>query len=91
MNKLECKKYIRRAYKKLIAKNKSITPKNIEDEMIRVINEQAKEYIAYTKIAVNNMQNSANTVITLNDLCGEIDVLPRIYTIFNAINIANKL
>ena len=55
------------------------------------ITKEAKEYIAYAKIAVDNMKNSANSIITLNDLLGEIDILPRIYTEYATIERADKL
>lgn len=79
MNKQDCKKYIKRAYKNLINSNKEITPDNMEKEMIKEIKKQGSEYIAYSKIAVSNMLNSANSLITLNDLLEEIDVLVKIY------------
>lgn len=79
MNKQDCKKYIKRAYKNLINSNKEITPDNMEKEMIKEIKKQGSEYIAYSKIAVSNMLNSANSMITLNDLLEEIDVLVKIY------------
>ena len=91
MNKNECKKYLKKAYKQVIAHNKSITPKNIEDEMKKVIDEQGVEYIAYAKIAVDNMKTSANEVITIKDLINEIDVIPRIYTTLSAIKKAENL
>ena len=79
MNKQDCKKYIKRAYKNLINSNEEITPDNMEKEMIKEIKKQGSEYIAYSKIAVSNMLNSANSLITLNDLLEEIDVLVKIY------------
>lgn len=79
MNKQDCKKYIKRAYKNLINSNKEITPDNMENEMIKEIKKQGSEYIAYSKIAVSNMLNSANSLLTLNDLLEEIDVLVKIY------------
>ena len=79
MNKQDCKKYIKRAYKNLINSNKEITPDNIKKEMIKEIKKQGSEYIAYSKIAVSNMLNSANSTITLNDLLEEIEVLVKIY------------
>lgn len=79
MNKQDCKKYIKRAYKNLINSNKEITPDNMEKEMIKEIKKQGSEYIAYSKIAVSNMLNSTNSLITLNDLLEEIDVLVKIY------------
>ncbi len=79
MNKQDCKKYIKRAYKNLINSNKEITQDNMEKEMIKEIKKQGSEYIAYSKIAVSNMLNSANSLITLNDLLEEIDVLVKIY------------
>lgn len=91
MNKSECKRYLKKAYKQVIAHNKSITPKNIEEEMKNVIKEQADEYISYSKIAVDTMQNSANDIITLHDLLEEIDILPKIYTKVTAISMARNL
>ena len=79
MNRQDCKKYIKRAYKNLINSNKEITSDNMEKEMIKEIKKQGSEYIAYSKIAVSNMLNSANSLITLNDLLEEIDVLVKIY------------
>ena len=40
MNKSNCKKYIRNAYRQLVANNKEITPENIEKEMIKVITKE---------------------------------------------------
>ena len=92
MNKAICKKYIKKAYSQLIRYNKSITEKHIEEEMKEVINEDMKEYIAYSKIAVNNMKNSCLfEEIKLKDLLGEIDILPKIYTKVAAIEKARKL
>lgn len=91
MNKIECKKYLRESYKRIIAHNKDITPKNMEIVMRNVINEQIEEYIAYVKIAINNMQNSANKDITLKDLLSEIDILPKIYTSYAAKEKARRL
>ena len=68
MNKQDCKKYLRRAYKNIINTNKSLTPENIEIEMKKEIKKQGLEYITYSKIAVSNMLSSANSTITLNDL-----------------------
>lgn len=79
MNKIECKKYLRRAYKSIVNSNKEITPENIENEMKKEIKKEALEYIEYSKMAVNNMLNSANSIITLNDLLEEIDVLIKLY------------
>lgn len=91
LNRAECKKYLRRAYKQTIAHNKSITPKNIEDEIKKVIKQQSEKYITFAKIAVDNMQKSANDHITIEDLMSEIDVLPRIYTETDAIEKAKNL
>lgn len=91
MNKQECKRYFRKAYKKLIEHNKNLSEENIEMEMKSIINEQMNEYIAYSKIAVNNMKSSGNIEITLKDLLSQIDILPKIYSKEQAINTANKL
>lgn len=60
--------------------SKSITPSSIEEEIKVIINEYSLEYIAYSKLAINNMKHGANDTITLKDLLAEIDILPRIYT-----------
>lgn len=91
MNKAECKKFLRKAYKSAIAHNKSITPQNIEDEMKKVIEDEGKIYIAYAKIATYNMNTTANEIITLNDLMEEINFLPKIYTKFSAVKRARNL
>lgn len=91
MNKQECKKYIRKAYKKIIDFNKSLNEQNMEHEMRNVLNEQIEEYIAYSKIAVHNMKHSGNIEITLKDLLSQIDILPKIYPKFDAINASKKL
>ena len=91
MNKQECKKYVRRPYKRLIKLNKELNEGNIEHEMKKVLEEQIKEYIAYSKIAVRNMKNSGNIEITLKDILAQIDILPEIYPKYKAIDIANKL
>ena len=53
MNKQECKKYLKRAYKKIKEQNKSITPSNIEVEMRKQIKAEEEIYIAYSKIALH--------------------------------------
>ena len=91
MYKQECKKYLIKAYKKITEQNKNLNTKNIEFEIKNIAKEQLTEYIAYSKIAVNNMNCSGNIQITLKDLLYQIDILPRIYSKENAIDIANKL
>ena len=46
MNKQECKKYLKRAYKKLIENKENMNVKNIENNMKLVLEQQASEYIA---------------------------------------------
>lgn len=91
MNKQECKKYVKRAYKRIKELDKTLNEENIEYEMKNVLKEQITEYIAYSKIAVHNMKSSGNFKITLEDILEEIDILPTIYPKYEAINIANKL
>ena len=91
MNKQECKKYLIKAYKRITEQNKNLNTKNIEFEMKNIAKEQLTEYIAYSKIAVNNIKCSGNIQITLKDLLAQIDILPRIYSKENAIDVANKL
>lgn len=92
MNKLICKKYIKKAYNNLVLFNKDITEQNMEEEMKYVIDKDIEEYIAYSKIAVNNMKNSCLIDgIKLKSLLSEIDILPQIYTKVAAIEKAKKL
>lgn len=91
MNKADCKKQLKKAYKQVIAQNKEITTKSIEEEMKKVMQEQMLEYIAYSKLAVSTLKNSGNEVITLKHLLEEIDVLPKIYTKIKAIQISENL
>lgn len=91
MDKKECKKYLKRAYRKLLDNKEILNVKNIEYYMKKVTEEQMKEYVSYSKIAVNNMISSGNVEITIKDLLGEIDILPKVYTKDKAIYIANKL
>lgn len=90
MNKIECKKYIRRAFKKIERQNKSITPQSLELAMIKEINEEKDLYIAYGKIAINNLKHSAN-VITADELSKQVDVIERIYTEVDILTKAKKL
>lgn len=91
MNRQECKKYLRKAFKRLKMQKKSINPQNIAYELVDVSENQMMIYIAYSKIAVNNMINSGNTEICIEDLLAQIDILPEIYPIGKAIEVANKL
>lgn len=85
MNKVECKKYIRRAYQQLIAHNKSMTPENIEIELKNVLNEESKIYIAYSKLAMHNLNRSA-TEITAKQLTKQIDVIKKLYSPMDVIS-----
>lgn len=78
MNKQECKKYLKRAYYSLIKQSKSMTPENIAIAMKNEIDYESEIYIAYAKLAMHNLNNSA-TVITANQLAAQIDIIPRIY------------
>ena len=80
MDKKECKKYIKRAYKKIKMSKEILNLKSIEHYMKDVTEDQMLEYISYSKIAMNNMLNSGNIEITLKDLLEQIDILPQIYT-----------
>lgn len=91
MNKTECKKYLRRAYKSVIEWNKSITPQNIEEEIRKEMGYEINAIIAYSKIAVYNMQNSGNIEITIDDLTAQIDEITKIYPKYIAIQKAKNL
>lgn len=79
MNRNECKKYVKRAYQRLSMQSKVMTPENIAIEMQREIKSEGEIYIAYAKIAMNNLNKSA-TEITAKQLTNEIDIIPKIYT-----------
>lgn len=91
MDKKECKKYLARSYRKILKSKKNLSTSNIEIEMKNVMNEQILEYIAYSKIAVNNIQKSGNLKVKLKDILSQIDILPQIYSKEFAIKKANKL
>lgn len=91
MNKEVCKRYLTKAYKRIEKDNKSLNEKNIEYELRNLFDDQIKEYIAYSKIALCNMKRSGNLEITLKDLLLQIDTLPRIYNTKEAIKVANQL
>lgn len=84
MNKVECKKYIRKALKKISAKNISINEDNLERCMQEVINEESRLYIAYGKMALRILEKSA-TDINSSTLIGELDVIPRLYSDYEII------
>lgn len=90
MNKNECKKYIRKAFNNMKAQNKSITIKNLENEMLNLIDEDKELYIAYGKMALYTLLNSAS-IITDKDLEKEIDVLKIIYKDEKIVNKASNL
>ncbi len=91
MNKQECKKYIKQAYKNLVKQNKSLNLDNIEFEIKKVFKMQMLEYIAYSKICIRNIKRSGNLEIKLEDILAQIDILPTIYSKDEAIKVANKL
>lgn len=78
MNKNECKKYVKRAFKRIIKTGKSLTPENIEIEIMNSINNEAEIYASYGKIAMYNLKNSA-TEVTTKQLEKQIDIIPTIY------------
>lgn len=84
MNKNECKKYIKRAFNRMKIQSKSMTPENIAIEMKREIDNESEIYIAYAKLAMHNLNNSA-TEITAKQLAMQIDVVPQIYNPIDAI------
>ncbi len=84
MNKNECKKYIKRAFKRIINTRKSITAENFEMEIQNSINKDVDIYVACAKIAIYNLKNSA-TEITVEQLIKQIDIIPIIYKTENGI------
>ncbi len=90
MNKVECKKYLKRTLKSLTYQRKSINYKNLEEEMGKEMNYDVKVYTAYAKLSLYTLLNS-NTDITSKQLCKEIDVIPKIYQFSDVIEKAKKL
>ena len=90
MNKNECKKYIRRAFSNLKVQSKEISTKNLSFEMDKIINQEKQVYIAYAKMGLYLINNSANE-ITANEIIKENDVIPRIYSLEDVLNKTNTL
>ena len=78
MNKNECKKYLKRAYKHLKMQGTKINTENIELEMRKVIEHETKIYVEYAKAAINTINNSA-TEISPKELDAEVDVIVKIF------------
>ncbi len=90
MNKRECKKYIRKAFLNLKAQSKKISIENLSMEMDKVIEQEKQVYIAYAKIGLYLIKNSANE-ITANEIIKEIDVIPQVYSLDDLLKKANTI
>lgn len=90
MNKRECKKYIRKAFLSLKAQSKKISIENLSMEMDKVIEQEKQVYIAYAKIGLYLIKNSANE-ITANEIIKEIDVIPQVYSLDDLLKKANTI
>lgn len=95
MNKRECKKYIRKAFLNLKAQSKKISIENLSMEMDKVIEQEKQVYIAYAKIGLYLIKNSANEItaneITANEIIKEIDVIPQVYSLDDLLKKANTI
>ena len=90
MNKRECKKYIRKAFLNLKDQSKKISIENLSMEMDKVIEQEKQVYIAYAKIGLYLIKNSANE-ITANEIIKEIDVIPQVYSLDDLLKKANTI
>ena len=90
MNKRECKKYKRKAFLNLKAQSKKISIENLSMEMDKVIEQEKQVYIAYAKIGLYLIKNSANE-ITANEIIKEIDVIPQVYSLDDLLKKANTI
>ena len=90
MNKRECKKYIRKAFLNLKAQSKKISIENLSMEMDKVIEQEKQVYIAYAKIGLYLIKNSANE-ITANEIIKGIDVIPQVYSLDDLLRKANTI
>lgn len=86
MNKSECKRYIKKSIKNILESNKRMTFRNLEIEMNKVMEEKYAEYIAYAKISLHTLQNSANEIVP-KDVAEEIDSICKLY---NKVEIIEK-
>ncbi len=86
MNKSECKSYIKKSIKNILQNNRTITLKNLEIEMNRVMKDKYKEYIAYAKISLHTLRNSANDILP-KDVADELDSICKLY---NKVEIIEK-
>lgn len=90
MTKKEFNKYLKNAFARIKMQNKSLTPKNLEIELTNEIIKDNDVYIAYAKVALHNLINSAN-IITLPDIIKEIDAVKNLYYINDLLIKANNL
>lgn len=90
MNKNECKKYIRKTFNNLLKQRKEITMQNLEIQMKKEINNEMKLYLAYGKIAIHNINLSANK-ITIKEMMAQIDTISSLYSQSEAIKKAETL
>ena len=90
MNRYECKKYLRRAYKRLVIQSKPMNPENIAVEMQKEIEKESKKYIAYAKLAIHNLNKSA-TKIDTKQLTSQIDVIDKIYNFTDMLSKIEKM
>lgn len=59
-------------------------------EMDKVIEQEKQVYIAYAKIGLYLIKNSANE-ITANEIIKEIDVIPQVYSLDDLLKKANTI
>lgn len=72
------------------ANKQQITLENIEEKLNDLLNKDKKIIIAYTKMAFNNIKNSANKV-TVREMESQIQYLKDLYTTEELIKRAKNL
>ena len=90
MNKIECKKYLKRTIKKLLINNQDLTIQNLKTKIQEEIEKDSSFYIAYSLIALHTLQNSG-ALITAEELEREIDIVTKLYDKQEAIIKAKNL
>ena len=90
MNKQECKKYIKRAFKELEKQKNNITLEDFKLEIMKQISKDNDLYVSSAMLAFHTILNSANE-INAKQVTEEIDVIPEIYNESEIVIIAKNL
>lgn len=82
--------YIEEVILKLKAENKKITIEELENSLDKLLDKNKEIIIAYAKVALDNINHSANEV-TAREMEAQIQILKDLYTTEKLIERAKKL